>query len=79
MTGSSVFDFEGDGSSEVIYNDECYSRVYRGKDGSELYKIANSSATIHEMPVLVDDDGDNHTELLVVANDVNHLSNPPAA
>lgn len=74
VTGSSVFDFEGDGSSEVIYNDECYSRVYRGNDGSELYKIVNSSATIHEMPVLVDVDGDNHTELLVVANDVNHLN-----
>lgn len=72
VTGSSVFDFEGDGSAEVIYNDECYSRVYRGTDGSELYKIVNSSATIHEMPVLVDVDGDNNTELLVVANDYNH-------
>lgn len=75
VTGSSVFDFEGDGSAEVIYNDECYSRVYRGTDGEELYKIVNSSATIHEMPVLVDVDGDNNTELLVVANDVNHASN----
>lgn len=72
VTGSSVFDFEGDGSAEVVYNDECYSRVYRGTDGAELYKIANSSATIHEMPVLVDVDGDNNTEFVVVANDRNH-------
>ncbi|MBX3234406.1 MAG: VCBS repeat-containing protein [Labilithrix sp.] len=72
VTGSSVFDFEGDGSAEVIYNDECYSRVYRGDNGDELYKIVNSSATIHEMPVLVDVDGDNNTELLVVANDYHH-------
>lgn len=73
VTGSSVFDFEGDGSAEVIYNDECWSRVYKGTDGSELYKVANSSATIHEMPVLVDVDGDNNTEYVVVANDRNHL------
>jgi hypothetical protein len=73
VTGSSVFDFEGDGSAEVVYNDECYSRVYRGADGTVLYKIPNSSATIHEMPVLVDVDGDNNTEFVVVANDRNHL------
>ena len=73
VTGSSVFDFEGDGSAEVVYNDECYARVYRGSDGAELFKIANSSGTIHEMPVLVDVDGDNNTEFVVVANDRNHL------
>jgi len=73
VTGSSVFDFEGDGNAEVVYNDECYSRVYRGTDGMVLYSVPNSSATIHEMPVLVDVDGDNNTEYVVVANDRNHL------
>lgn len=77
VTGSSVFDFEGDGSAEVVYNDECYARVYRGVDGTELYKVPNSSATIHEMPVLVDVDGDNNTEFVVVANDRNHLHGSP--
>jgi len=72
VTGSSVFDFEGDGKAEVIYNDECYLRVYNGVDGKELFKLANSSATIHDMPVLVDVDGDNNTEFVVVANDSNH-------
>jgi len=73
VTGSSVFDFEGDGVAEVVYNDECYSRVYRGTDGEVLFSVPNSSATIHEMPVLVDVDGDNNTELVVVANDRNHI------
>ena len=73
VTGSSVFDFEGDGSAEVVYNDECYSRVYRGTDGMVLFSVPNSSATIHEYPVLVDVDGDNNTEFVVVANDRNHL------
>jgi len=29
-TGSSVFDFDGDGRSEVVYNDEEYLRIYPG-------------------------------------------------
>ena len=74
VTGSSVFDFEGDGASEVGYNDECYSRVYNGGDGGVLLQIPNSTATIHEYPVIADVNGDNHTEYVVVANDVNHLN-----
>lgn len=72
VTGSSVFDFEGDGAAEVVYGDECYFRVYSGKDGTVLFQVANSSATIHEYPVVVDVDGDNNTEIVVVANDKNH-------
>ena len=36
-TGSSVFDFEGDGSAEVLYNDECFLRVYNGRDGTTVF------------------------------------------
>ncbi len=74
VTGSSVFDFEGDGASEVVYNDECYSRVFKGADGTVLLEIPNSTATIHEYPVIADVNGDNHSEYVVVANDVNHLN-----
>jgi hypothetical protein len=74
VTGSSVFDFEGDGSAEVVYGDECFFRVYGGKDGTVLYETASSSATIHEYPVVVDVDGDNNTEIVVVANDYHHTN-----
>lgn len=77
-TGSSVFDFQGDGAAEVVYNDECYFRVYAGADGAELYKEPNSSATIHEFPVVVDVDGDNNTEVVVGGNDLNHKGGSPA-
>jgi len=30
VTGSSVFDFDGDGRNEVVYNDEKYIRIYPG-------------------------------------------------
>ena len=68
-TGSSVFDFQGDGAAEVVYADECYMRVYSGADGSVLVQEENSSATIHEYPLVVDVDGDGNSEILVVAND----------
>lgn len=31
-TGSSVFDFDGDGRAEVVYNDEEYLRIYPGQE-----------------------------------------------
>jgi hypothetical protein len=67
-TGSSVFDFEGDGAAEVVYGDECYMRVYRGTDGFVLLQIPSTSATIHEYPLVADVDGDNNSEIVIVAN-----------
>jgi hypothetical protein len=67
-TGSSVFDFHGDGAAEVIYNDECYMRVYSGVDGEVQLEFPNSTSTIIEYPLVVDVDGDGNAEILVVAN-----------
>jgi hypothetical protein len=68
-TGSSVFDFQGDGAAEVVYADECYMRVYDGATGEVVLEIESSSATIHEYPLVVDVDDDGNSEILVVAND----------
>ncbi|MGB0680384.1 MAG: FG-GAP-like repeat-containing protein [Polyangiales bacterium] len=67
-TGSSVFDFEGDGIAEVVYGDECFMRVYRGSDGEILLQIPSTSATIHEYPLVVDVDADGNSEIIIVAN-----------
>ena len=68
-TGSSVFDFEGDGVAEVVYADECFMRVYRGSDGHVLLEIPNTSATINEYPLVADVDADGRSEIVIVAND----------
>jgi hypothetical protein len=68
-TGSSVFDFQGDGSSEVIYQDECNVWVYSGTDGRTQLQIPNLTGTIHEYPLVVDADGDGNSEILVVSNE----------
>jgi hypothetical protein len=73
-TGSSIFDFEGDGAAEVLYNDECYLRVYDGKTGAVRVQIASSSATAAQYPIAVDVDGDNHTELVAVSDDKYQLA-----
>jgi len=67
-TGSSVYDFQGDGAAEVVYNDECYMRVYSGVDGRVQLEIPNSTATIVEYPLVVDVDANGRSEILVVAN-----------
>lgn len=68
VTGSSVFDFQGDGAAEVVYADECFMRVYSGADGTVQLEIENNSATIHEYPIVVDADADGNSEILIVAN-----------
>jgi hypothetical protein len=74
FTGSSVFDFDGDGRTEVIYGDECFARVYDGRgDGAggttTLFEVPNTSCTGTEYPVVADLTGDGKAEFVVVAND----------
>ena len=67
-TGSSVFDFEGDGQAEAVYGDECFLRVYNGLDGDVLFSGPRSSCTWHEMPIIADVDGDYRTEIVIGSN-----------
>ena len=66
--GSTVFDFDADGSAEVLYNDECHLRILSGRDGSLLWFVDNTSLTASEYPVVADVDGDGNAELISVAN-----------
>ena len=65
-TGSSVFDFDGDGAAEVVYADETSFRVFAGKDGTVIYQDdTHSSNTRLEMPIVVDVDNDGKSEIIV--------------
>lgn len=64
VTGSSVFDFNGDGGAEVIYNDECFFRLYDGLTASVLFKEASESRTRIEYPVVADVDNDGNGEIV---------------
>lgn len=68
VTGSSVFDFDGDGQAEVIYNDETYFRIFRGTDGTILFQEPNTSHTRLEYPIIVDVDNDGNAEIVFIEN-----------
>lgn len=67
-TGSSVFDFNGDGRAEVVYNDQYFFRVYQGTDGLPLFEHRNSSRTRTENPVVADVDNDGDAEIVFSTN-----------
>jgi hypothetical protein len=74
VTGSSVFDFEGDGRAEVIYADECFLWVYDGMTGKPLFATPKTSFTGTEASLVADIDGDGHAEILTGSNGVDPSS-----
>lgn len=89
-TGSSVFDFDGDGRSEVVYADEWYLRIYPGTEPScpggaqcdgvmddteVLFIDINSSRTRTEYPIIADVDGDFKAEIVVSTNNESSQGN----
>ena len=75
-TGSSVFDFEGDGRAEVVYGDECFARVYDGQTGDVVFSHFRSSCTWLENPVIADVDGDFNSEIVITSNNNCNVSCP---
>ncbi len=67
-TGSSVFDFNGDGVAEVIYSDEEHLRIYEGPTGNVVWETCNTTGTLEEFPLVADVDNDGHADIVVVSN-----------
>jgi hypothetical protein len=68
VTGSSVFDFDGDGRAEVVYADETAFRVFDGSTGNVRLSVPNRSHTRLEMPIVVDVDNDGNAEAVYIEN-----------
>ncbi|APR81764.1 Rhs-family protein [Minicystis rosea] len=68
VTGSSVFDFEGDGKAEVIYADECFLWVFDGQTGAVRFAASHTSFTATEASLVADVDGDGRAEILMISN-----------
>ncbi|MCU0697519.1 MAG: FG-GAP-like repeat-containing protein [Myxococcaceae bacterium] len=67
-TGSTLFDFDGDGRVEVVYADELNLHVYDAANGTELVTTCNTSGTLIEYPLVADVDNDGQADLIVVSN-----------
>lgn len=68
LTGSTAFDFDGDGRAEIAHGDQCFTRIYDGITGEVLASRARTSCTWYENPVVADTDGDLDAELITTAN-----------
>jgi hypothetical protein len=68
QTGSSLFDFDGDGKAEVVYADELLLHVYDGQTGTDLFNTCSTNGTLFEYPLVADIDNDGHADLLLVSN-----------
>ncbi len=69
FTGSSVFDFEGDGAAEVVYADENDVFVFDGATGAvKMREPSHSSATCSEYPSVADIDNDGHAEIIYTSS-----------
>jgi gliding motility-associated-like protein len=64
-TGCTLFDFNGDGQSEIVYRDERFIYIIRGSDGSIFDQQPCISRTNREYPIVADVDGDGSTEICV--------------
>jgi hypothetical protein len=69
MTGSTSFDFYGDGKPKILYSDESSVFVMDGRSGATVTRIGSDSATTFEYPLVVDADGDGHADFVTIRND----------
>lgn len=69
-TTMSLFDFNQDGESELIYRDHDYLRILKGDTGIDLNApaVRCGSATANEYPIVVDVNNDGSAEIIVVGN-----------
>jgi hypothetical protein len=74
MTGSSVFDFDGNGSAEVVYGDEIKLHIYDGATGAVLFETCNTSGTLWEYPLVADVTNDGHADIVVASNSYSSLT-----
>ncbi|MBW2456100.1 MAG: hypothetical protein JRI68_16395 [Deltaproteobacteria bacterium] len=74
QTGSSVFDFNGDGLAEVVYADEVTLHIYDGVTGDDVWSTCNTSGTLLEYPLVADVDSDGHADLIVASNRYSSLN-----
>jgi RHS repeat-associated protein len=68
ITGSTLFDFDGDGAVEVMQADERKFRVFDGATGRVRLEMDNSSGTAYEYPVVADVDRDGSADILLASN-----------
>jgi hypothetical protein len=69
FTSSVLFDFQGDGNVEVVYQDEDSLYVFEGATGNTLAAQLCRGGTTANHPVILDVDGDDQAEIVAGCSD----------
>ncbi|NJK32143.1 MAG: VCBS repeat-containing protein, partial [Deltaproteobacteria bacterium] len=69
QTGSTLFDFDGNGRVEVVYGDQEQLRIYDGLTGTILAMHPHPTGTINEYPVVADVDADGQADIVAVTRE----------
>lgn len=64
-SSSSAFDFNGDGKSEIIFNDRHHLKIFEGDSGKILWQIENEGGRALNYPVVANLDDTPSAELIV--------------
>ena len=64
-TGSTAFDFDGDGKVEIVYRDEVRLFALDGATGKTVFSTDSGSLTGAEYPLVADVDADGHADIIV--------------
>ncbi len=70
-TGSSLFDFEGDGMKEVVYSEEAFLFILNAETGAEIVRVPAEAGTRTEYPLVADVNADGAAEVILTAQDGN--------
>ena len=72
LTGATSFDFNGDGTNEIVYRDESNLRIISGISGENLANFPCGSVTGSEYPIVVNLDNDNEAEIVCSCGDLTY-------
>jgi hypothetical protein len=66
QTGSTLFDFDGNGRVEAVYGDQEQLRIYDGLTGAIVAEHPHPTGTINEYPVVADVDADGQADIVAI-------------
>ena len=75
FTGSTLFDFDGNGIPEVIYSNEFDLFALNGYSGEVIFRTPNYSGTGMEYPIVADVDSDGHADIVIGGNSYFRVGN----
>ena len=62
----SMFDFNGDGKSELLLSGRTSFRVISGDDGAVIQSLAHGEVTVMDYPIIADVDNDGSAEIITI-------------